>query len=133
MQAVSESVQRWLEDFSTAVRERDFTAGKKLFAGNVTAFGTVCFRVDSLDDLAAHQWQVVWPSTADFDFNSATARSAVDGNLTTVVAEWTSTGFDAAQKSFLRRGRATIVLEKSPAGWLAVHTHFSMAADHPFP
>jgi ketosteroid isomerase-like protein len=126
MQAIPESLESWLNDFSKAVREQDFTAGRKLFDEDVTSFGTVCFHAGNLDELATHQWQLVWPKTADFNFNHATARAAVDGNLATVVAEWTSTGFDGTQKSFPRRGRATIVLKQFPHGWKAIHTHFSI-------
>ncbi|MEJ0090373.1 MAG: nuclear transport factor 2 family protein [Limisphaerales bacterium] len=126
MQSIPESLAGWLRVFSKAVRERDFTTGRNLFAGDVTAFGTVYFRVDNLDELVSGQWQTVWPRTTGFDFNHASARSVATADLATVMAEWESTGLDGAQNPVLRRGRATIVLKKSADGWKAVHTHFSI-------
>lgn len=126
MQDVPRHLERWLRCFARAVRERDFAAGKKLFDDGVTSFGTVCFRMENLEELAAHQWGIVWSRTADFDFEYATARAALDEKLAAVIAEWRSTGFDAAQKPFPRRGRATIVLRKTLPGWRAIHTHFSI-------
>ncbi|MEI9862976.1 MAG: nuclear transport factor 2 family protein [Limisphaerales bacterium] len=126
MQKIPESLAEWMKVFSKAVRDRDFATGRKLFAGDVTAFGTVYFRVDDLDELVSGQWQMVWPRTADFDFNYDSARTVMTSELATVMAEWKSITLDGAQKSLLRHGRVTIVLQKSDNAWKAVHTHFSI-------
>jgi ketosteroid isomerase-like protein len=126
MQAVPESLKNWLRLFSQAVRDRNLTEGKNLFDENVVSFGTVCFRVESLDDLAARQWQLIWPKTKKFEFDYDSARAIVDANLAVIMADWSSTGFNSDNLPFPRRGRATIALKKSASAWKAVHTHFSM-------
>jgi ketosteroid isomerase-like protein len=126
MRKIPGDLQDWLKEFSAAVRRRDIAAGKNLFASHVVAFGTVADRVNSLDELVARQWQTVWPGTADFDFDYASARAITAAGLATIVAEWKSTGLDGRQQPFPRRGRATIVLQPAADGWQAVHTHFSI-------
>jgi ketosteroid isomerase-like protein len=126
MQRVPDFLELWLKEFSTAVRRQDFTAGKKLFAGGANSFGTVCARMDSLDELVARQWRQVWPKTKDFDFDYDTARAVVTGELATILTGWRSDSFDAEKKTVERAGRATIVLQPSAIGWRAVHTHFSI-------
>ena len=109
------------------MRERDFGSGKNLFASGVIAFGTVCFRVEGIDALAARQWQAVWPNSEDFEFEYSSARAFVDAETAAVVAGWTSTGLTPDGSRFQRRGRSTLVLRRGAAGWKAVHTHFSLA------
>ena len=130
MQSLPPDIEAWLKAFSRAVRERDFASGKKLFDPAVLSFGTVCFRVEGLDQLADGQWQAVWPNTRDFDFEYPSARALPDASQATVLATWSSTGLDSAGEKFQRRGRATIVLRRAGSGWKAVHTHFSIAPSH---
>jgi ketosteroid isomerase-like protein len=127
MQAVPDFLEKWLKDFSEAVRKRDFASGENLFEDGTVSFGTVCFRAENLDELVARQWRRVWPRTADFDFDYASARAIVTGDSATVVTGWRSSGFDHDGNSVERSGRATIVLQKSAAGWKAIHTHFSIS------
>jgi len=127
MEPLPGDIESWLKAFSRAVRERDFASGKKLFENGVVSFGTVCFRVEGIDALAAKQWQAVWPNTEDFEFDYATARAFVDARTAAVVAGWTSTGVAHDGPRFQRRGRSTLVLRRGASGWKAVHTHFSLA------
>ena len=133
MLAIPADLENWLRLFSKAVRGRDFSAGRALFDGAVTAFGTVCSRAESLDELVSCQWQAVWPQTTGFDFDYVTARAMTAVDWATVIAGWRSTGFANGGKPVERLGRATLVLHKSAAGWKAVHTHFSInpqSSDH---
>ena len=127
MQHVPDFSKNWLRHFAAAVRARDFASGGKMFDGDVISFGTVCFRVENLDELAQQQWRLIWLNTTDFDFEYDSARAVVDENLAAVIATWKSTGYDRKQKPFERRGRATIVLRKGRSGWKAIHTHFSLS------
>jgi ketosteroid isomerase-like protein len=116
----------WLKQFAAAVRNRDFALGRKLCDDDIVGFGTVAFRADCLDELFANQWQVIWTSTKDFDFDYATASSQADTNMAVLMATWHSIGVDKCGMEFPRSGRATVVLKRHDDEWRAVHTHFSM-------
>jgi ketosteroid isomerase-like protein len=79
-----------------------------------------------LEELAARQWQVVWPNTTDFEFEYSSAVGLMGADQAAVLASWNSTGLEEKGSGFARRGRATIILRNSVSGWKAVHTHFSM-------
>ncbi len=115
----------WLKHFAAAVRKRDFAAGRALCHSDICSFGTVVFRAAHLDDLEANQWQIIWNSTRDFDFDYASADAIVDSSLAVLLTTWHSAGADASGNEFERRGRATVVLQRHGGQWLAVHTHFS--------
>jgi ketosteroid isomerase-like protein len=119
-------LKAWLKDFSSAVRNRDIASGKRLFDEEVVSFGTACFRAENLDELVSRQWDIVWPGTRDFDFHYDSIRSVVNGKTAAIITDWESKGANGRQRAVLRSGRATIVLQKSKAGWKAVHTHFSI-------
>jgi ketosteroid isomerase-like protein len=127
MEPLPRDIESWLKAFSRAVRERDFASGKNLFERGVVSFGTVCFRVEGIDALAAKQWQAVWPNTENFEFDYASARAVVDAETAAVVAGWSSTGLTGNGPRFQRSGRSTLVLRRAASGWKAVHTHFSLA------
>jgi hypothetical protein len=88
------SLQRWLAHFAAAVRAKDFAAGEALCDPGAVSFGTVCARADSLAELVERQWGRVWPRTAGFDFDYATAVAAVTDDLAVVLSTWASVGFD---------------------------------------
>jgi ketosteroid isomerase-like protein len=127
MEPLPHDIELWLKAFARAVRDRNFAEGKNLFDDGVVSFGTVCFRVEGLDALAAQQWRAVWPNTEDFEFDYSSARASVETRQAVVVAEWNSTGFARGSVRFQRRGRSTLVLRRQTSGWKAVHTHFSLA------
>ena len=115
----------WLKQFASAVRGRSFAAGRELCDQHISAFGTVVFRVDRLDELEARQWQVIWNSTRDFDFDYESAVVHAAGGMAVLLATWSSIGINDNGNGFQRRGRATIVLEIQGNTWRAIHTHFS--------
>jgi ketosteroid isomerase-like protein len=119
-------VEGWLHRFAAAVRDRDYDAARGLFDPEVVAFGTVAERLDDLDALVARQWRQVWPATCGFAFDDAGVRVASAGALVFVAATWSSTEYDAERRAQPRRGRATLVLRRCGARWLAVHSHFSL-------
>jgi ketosteroid isomerase-like protein len=130
MQALHDDLKHWLQAFSKAVRDRDFSSGKQLFHEQVVSFGTLCSRVEGLGELAAQQWQAAWSRTRDFDFEYPTAFGRIDANHAFVAVNWHSTGLTTDGSAFQRAGRATIVLQKKASGWKAVHTHFSLKPVH---
>jgi ketosteroid isomerase-like protein len=124
------SVSHWLDQFAVCVRNRNLDGGRELFAPDVRAFGTRAEEACGLSDLVQRQWSRVWFNTRGFRFieESVQEMAADDGSLVCVLALWDSEGLDASRQGFVRRGRCTIVLrrdESSPAGLVAIHTHFS--------
>jgi hypothetical protein len=124
------SVSQWLDHFAACVRNRDLDGGRELFAPDVHAFGTRAEQANDLAELVERQWSRVWFNTRGFRFleESVQELAAEDSSLVGILALWDSEGLDAGGRSFIRRGRCTILLrreESSPLGYVAVHTHFS--------
>lgn len=124
------SIHQWLDQFAACVRNRDLPGGRNLFAPEAHGFGTRTEQARNRSDLEQHQWRRVWFNTRGFRFleDSVVEMAAGDGSLVGVLALWDSEGLDAAGRAFARRGRCTVLLrpdETSPAGYVAVHTHFS--------
>ena len=118
----------WLETFSGFVREVDYASAKPLFHPDVLAFGTHNDVISGLAAWNTTQWDKVWPKTTDFRFTLAQTRILVsaDGSMATVIAPWTSTGYQPDGTAFDRPGRATMVFSKSEDGWLCTHSHMSL-------
>lgn len=125
MALVSPELVDWTRRFASAVRQRDFAAAEQMFLTDVVSFGTVGNALKGRDQLRRQQWEVVWNRTTGFEFAESRLIAQEDTNFAVILAEWSSTGYDSAKKPFLRRGRATIILRRSEARWLASHTHFS--------
>jgi hypothetical protein len=70
---------RWLETFSSHVREVDYASARSMFYPQILAVGT--------------QWDNVWPRTSDFHFSldATQVLASADGSLAVVIAPWTST------------------------------------------
>jgi ketosteroid isomerase-like protein len=131
MEALDGDIRDWLESFSAAVRARCYECGRDLFDPAVLGFGTRAARADGLDALEARQWRKIWETTRDFRFDLGSARCESAGERAWIGATWSSTGLLPGGATFPRSGRATIVLVRTPDGWRAVHTHFSMAPHEP--
>jgi ketosteroid isomerase-like protein len=125
MPPVSPQIIDWTRRFASAVRERDFATAEQMFLPDVMSFGTVGNALKGREQLRRQQWEVVWNRTTGFEFAESTMIAQEDTSVSVVLAEWSSTGFDAAKKPFLRGGRATLVLRWIETRWLASHTHFS--------
>lgn len=121
-----DEVVAWLEAFALAVRERDYTAGRKLMDPSCVGFGTVAGRVISLDELIEKQWKSVWGRTKDFRFDLDKAVIRRSDTFIICCMLWSSQGLDGGGGTFARHGRSTIVLRSTPGQLLGVHTHFSM-------
>lgn len=123
-------VHQWLHDWEDCIRQRDFERGRLLFDANVVSFGTRAVIALGLDELEVRQWRRIWPFIDDFRFDRNTMRiaSSPDELFATLALTWRSKGFDENRASFVRPGRATVVLKRSTVGepWRAVHTHFSL-------
>ena len=119
---------RWLEIFSSYVRDVDYASARPLFHKDILAFGTHRDVLPSLEAWVNSQWDNVWPRTDDFRFNLATTHvlASDGGSMAVVVAPWTSTGFHEDGSRFDRPGRATLVFHKRDGVWLGVHTHLSL-------
>ena len=118
----------WLETFSSYVREVDYASAKPLFHPDVLAFGTHNDVIPGLQAWVDTQWNNVWPKTTDFRFTMAQVRvlASADGTMATLLAPWTSTGYNPDGTKFDRPGRATMVFNKFPDGWLCTHSHMSL-------
>lgn len=120
------TVSEWLYTFAMAVRARDYDAARDIFADDVVAFGTVVPVAHGIDRLEADQWRLVWETTRDFEFNSVNIDEHV--NRATISARWSS---KRVNDNTLRRGRATILLQRIGQRWRATHTHFSLEPEAP--
>jgi ketosteroid isomerase-like protein len=120
----------WLERFSAMVREVDYAAARPLWHPDVLVFGTHRDVVQGRETAIAGQWDNVWPRTEGFRFDLAAVRvlAAPGGDMATVIAPWTSTGFDRTGKAYDRPGRATLVFhrDRGAGEWLVVHSHMSL-------
>lgn len=119
-------LRAWLRALQACVRARDFDAGRRLFAPDVLAFGTVADFVEGVDRVMERQWLRVWPSIRDFTIRIDEARGAIERDQGWVAAPWDSLGVRPDGTTFPRPGRLTTVLVRSQDRWLAVHTHFSL-------
>jgi ketosteroid isomerase-like protein len=117
--------EQWLREFEAAVRDRDFAAGRTMFAEDAVAFGTWARAVAGLDNIMREQWHNVWPRIRDFRFD-ADARVRTSGDSAWIAAGWQTQATGPDGRSFARPGRGTFVLERRAGRWLAVHSHFSL-------
>ena len=124
MSAESE-VGAWLREFETAVRGRDFAAGRRMFAPDAVAFGTWATAVSGLDRIEQEQWRQVWPRIRNFRFEERPAIRAT-GDSAWIAAAWSSEATGPDGRSFERPGRATLILARRDGRWLAVHSHVSL-------
>ena len=115
----------WLRAFETAVRARDFAAGRTLFADDAVAFGTWARAVTGLDNIAREQWQNVWPRIRGFRFDADTQVRST-GDSAWIAGGWLTEVTGPDGRPFTRPGRGTFVLERREGKWLAVHSHFSL-------
>jgi ketosteroid isomerase-like protein len=115
----------WLDRFAAAVRAVDPAAGRALFAPDVVAFGTVGAMMVGREELVEHQWLKVWGVTTCFRYDLARAHCGAAGDLAWAAAPWESRGVRDGTP-FDRRGRASFVLRREGAAWLAVHSHHSL-------
>jgi ketosteroid isomerase-like protein len=118
----------WLERFAGYVREVDYASARPLFHPDLLAFGTHRDVIPGLAAWQASQWDNVWPRTTDFRFDTAATQILVSSDLSmaTVVAPWTSTGYEKDGTPFDRPGRATMVFNKLNGAWLCTHSHMSL-------
>lgn len=118
-QSPTSEIRQWLEDFATAVRARNFAAGRALFADNVFASGSRADRVDELEDLEFTQWRPIWNSNRGYRFYHDAAIIDVSGAVAWVAIMWRSQGNDALRGWYDRFGRATYILRKVEGRWVA--------------
>ncbi len=121
--------RQWLANFSHVVQQRDFEAGRDLFADHVAAFGTIARIVCGLDRLEKQQWRKVWGNTKGYRFDLD--ELVVDGTseMIWVAVPWRGEGINGDGSTFLRTGRVTFILQQIEDQWLAVHSHHSRDPD----
>lgn len=134
--ATPETVQffrAWLDTFSGYVRDVDYASARPLFHPDVLAFGTHNDVIPGLDQWVTTQWDNVWPKTTDFRFvlDNVSILTSADGTMATVIAPWTSTGYNPDGSAFPRPGRATMIFSENGDGWLCVHSHMSLNRGEP--
>ena len=123
-----EIAREWLEALQRCVRAVDYAAARPLFAEDVQAFGTYAAVVSGRDALQREQWQHIWPTIREFTFRLAEMRCVGNETLLGVIAPWDSLGTGADGTTSSRPGRATLLLVRRDGRWVAVHSHFSLAA-----
>ena len=118
--------------FALSVRERNYSAGRELFADEILGFGTYSGQLVGLDALVENQWKPVWSVTRNFHFKAEMIRCEVLGDAAWIAAAWESEGRAAEGGEWhIRNGRATLILQRREGGWRAVHSHFSLQPRHP--
>jgi len=120
------SVHAWLATFAAAVRDRDYDAGRALFADDALGCGTRSPWMVGLDRLVDEQWKPIWSVTRGFRFDDDTIHGDIRGETAWVAASWRSEGRRSSGDWFERCGRATFVLTWDGSAWRAVHSHFSL-------
>ncbi len=125
MTADEASIRRWLSDWQALINRGDIAAARAMFAADVTGYGTVMEATAGIDALARDQWGRVWPRIRDFAFDPPDLLR-IGGGIAVVALRWHSQGIGEDGAAFARRGRATLVLEHGPQGWLCRHSHLSM-------
>ncbi len=121
------SARAWLAALERCVRAVDYGSARPLFALDVRAFGTHAEVVTGRDALEREQWRVVWPAIREFAFRLDEACCVGDETMLAVIVPWDSLGVNPDGTTFPRPGRATLVLVKREAQWIAIHSHFSLA------
>jgi ketosteroid isomerase-like protein len=135
LQAVGTMIDRdqvarqWLADFSRVVQQRDFEAGRELFADHVAAFGTIARIGCGLDRLEKQQWRKVWGNTKGYRFDLDELVVDGTGEMIWIAVPWRGEGINTDGSTFLRTGRVTFVLQHIQDQWLAVHSHHSRDPD----
>lgn len=119
-------VRDWLLNFASAIRGRDYAAGRKLFAADAVGFGTVAGRCDGLEALESSQWRKVWGVTSGFTFELDQAVVYGNGEFASAACFWQSYGQRDDGSKFPRRGRCTFTFQIEADKCLAVHSHFSL-------
>src|SRR5258705_7223708 len=117
--------QEWLRTFEAAVRARDFTGGRELFAPDAMAFGTWARAVAGLDNIVREQWQNVWPRIRDFHFEPG-AQVQASGDSAWIAGGWLTEVTGPDGRSITRPGRGAFVLERPARQLLARPSHFSL-------
>lgn len=115
----------WLREFEAACRDRDFDAGRRMFADDAVAFGTWAMAVHGLDNIVREQWRNVWPRIRNFTIDAKPVVRA-DGDTAWIAAGWSSEATGSDGRPFKRPGRATFILARRGGRWLCVHSHVSL-------
>ena len=118
----------WLARWENLVNAGDIEAARPFFAEDVVAFGSLTAAMRGLDDLVERQWSQIWPTIRDFalDRDALSIRTGGNGSFVVIAGSYRSQGKDGAGGWYDRAGRATLVLERREAGYVCVHSHFSM-------
>lgn len=136
---IAVEIRAWFVRWAELVRDQDFEAARALFADDVVGFGTRMHVVQGLDRLEQLQWRHVWPTIEGFEFivDELHVGISADASLAWAVVPWVSSGFHDDGGRFDRPGRATVIFARggdpnlTPGGWLALHTHISLAPGTP--
>ena len=126
--AIRADILQWLADFATCVRAVDYKSAYPFWHEQALAFGTHKRILEGLWDWRDRQWDSVWPKTTGFTFMAEETRvlASPDGNMAVAITPWASTGFNRDGTEFDRPGRASIILSRTPDGWVGVHSHMSL-------
>ena len=125
--SLTEIARAFLLEMQQCVRSVDYQRARPLFAEDVIAFGTFATVVAGRVRLEREQWRNVWPAIREFTFRLDDLHCLGTADALCVVVPWDSTGLGADGQPFRRPGRATLLLVPRDGGWVAAHSHFSLA------
>lgn len=125
-ETATDAVHEWFRLLGRYCANEEYEKARAIVADTVVSFGTSANIVAGLASLEENQWANIWPFITDFSFDLDGVRAFGTTNSAWGVATWTSTGYHEDGESFHRPGRATVVVSRTPQGWQAIHTHFSL-------
>ena len=123
---LAQEIRAWLDRFAAAVRDVDYEMGRRLFAPDVMAFGTVGVMLNGLDALITSQWKQIWGVTSGFHYHMEHLSCGGAADLAWAAVPWTSWGRQPNGDAFPRHGRATYILQRRDGHWRAIHSHHSL-------
>ena len=129
------SIRSWFGKWEVFVVACDYKGARDLFENEVVSFGTWMDVVQGLDELEFKQWKNIWPTINNFKFLTETlfVQISPDRLFANSVLTWDSLGFDKKDVSFIRTGRASVVMKRININddWKGIHTHYSLNRNIP--
>jgi ketosteroid isomerase-like protein len=121
-------ITKWLSDFSSSIRGRDFVSASKLHVDDAVMFGTKVIYSRCLSEYSKNQWEKIWNSSRDFEFTEVLIER-IEPGLAFCATLWKNqTYINGIEKE--RFGRATFVFRLEGDELLCIHSHFSESPNH---
>jgi ketosteroid isomerase-like protein len=116
---VNTLIHKWLDTFTSAVRNKDFKSAKNLYYENGVFFGTNHNCSKNIEEYSNLQWEMIWNSSRDFNFTEV-----LDSSLHDDIGYCLTTWSNITKENY-REGRATFIFKIFDGKLLVIHSHFS--------